>query len=47
MIIKRGEIWFASLNPIQNSEQASVRPAPTITRFTTAPLRLLGCLSAL
>ncbi len=47
MIIKRGEIWLAGLNPIQSSEQASVRPVPTITRFTTTLLRLLGCFSAL
>ena len=26
MIVKRGEIWLADLNPIQGSEQAGVRP---------------------
>lgn len=26
MIVKRGEIWYADLNPTQGSEQAGVRP---------------------
>ena len=40
MIVKRGEIWLADLNPIRGSEQAGVRPVlifqrDTINRFTT------------
>ena len=26
MSVKRGEIWYANLNPVQGSEQAGVRP---------------------
>ncbi len=26
MTVKRGEIWYANLNPVQGSEQAGVRP---------------------
>jgi len=26
MIVKRGEIWIADLNPIRGSEQAGTRP---------------------
>ena len=26
MIVKRGEIWMANLNPVQGSEQAGLRP---------------------
>lgn len=26
MTIKRGEIWYANLNPVQGSEQAGIRP---------------------
>lgn len=26
MIVKRGEIWLAELNPIRGSEQAGTRP---------------------
>ena len=43
MIVKRGEIWLADLNPIRGSEQAGVRPvlifqSDTINRFTTTVL---------
>lgn len=39
MIIKRGEIWLAELNPIRGSEQAGTRPVlilqnDSINRFT-------------
>ena len=39
MIIRRGEIWLAELNPIRGSEQAGTRPAlilqnDSINRFT-------------
>ena len=45
MIVKRGEIWLADLNPIQGSEQAGVRPVlifqnDTISRFTTTVLAI-------
>lgn len=26
MTVKRGEVWFADLNPIRGSEQAGIRP---------------------
>lgn len=26
MTIKRGEVWLASLDPVQGSEQAGIRP---------------------
>lgn len=26
MTVRRGEIWYANLNPVQGSEQAGVRP---------------------
>jgi mRNA interferase MazF len=39
MIVKRGEIWLAELNPIRGSEQAGTRPVlilqnNSINRFT-------------
>ena len=45
MIVKRGEIWLADLNPIRGSEQAGVRPMlifqnDTISRFTTTVLAI-------
>ena len=45
MIVKRGEIWLADLNPIRGSEQAGVRPVlifqnDTISRFTTTVLAI-------
>ncbi len=40
MKIERGEIWIATLNPTQDSEQAGIRPViifqeDTISQFTT------------
>lgn len=40
MKIERGEIWIATLNPTQGSEQAGIRPViifqeNTISQFTT------------
>ena len=40
MTIKRGEVWFADLNPIRGSEQAGIRPVlifqnDTINTFST------------
>jgi mRNA interferase MazF len=45
MIIKRGEIWIADLNPIQGSEQAGIRPVvicqnDVINRFTNTVLAI-------
>lgn len=45
MIVKRGEIWLADLNPVRGSEQAGVRPVlifqnNTINRFTTTVLAI-------
>ena len=45
MIVKRGEIWLADLNPSRGSEQAGVRPvlifqSDTINRFTTTVLAI-------
>ncbi len=45
MIVKRGEIWLADLNPVRGSEQAGVRPVlifqnNTINRFTTTVLTI-------
>jgi mRNA interferase MazF len=45
MIIKRGEIWLAELNPIRGSEQAGTRPAlilqnNSINRFTSTFLAI-------
>ena len=40
MIVQRGDIWLADLNPIRGSEQAGIRPVlifqnNAISRFTT------------
>ena len=40
MIVSRGEIWLAELNPVRGSEQAGARPilifqTDAINRFTT------------
>ncbi len=45
MIVKRGEIWLADLNPSRGSEQAGVRPvlifqSDAINRFTTTVLTI-------
>ena len=45
MIVKRGEIWLADLNPVRGSEQAGVRPVlifqnNTINRFTITVLAI-------
>jgi mRNA interferase MazF len=45
MIIKRGEIWLADLNPIQGSEQAGTRPViifqnDMINAFSTTVLAI-------
>jgi len=45
MIIERGEIWLADLNPIRGSEQAGTRPVlilqnNSINRFTSTFLAL-------
>jgi mRNA interferase MazF len=45
MIIKRGEIWLAELNPIRGSEQAGTRPVlilqnNSINRFTSTFLAI-------
>ena len=45
MIVKRGDIWLADLNPIRGSEQAGVRPVfilqnDAISRFTTTILAI-------
>jgi mRNA interferase MazF len=45
MIIKRGEIWLAELNPIRGSEQAGTRPVlilqnDSINRFTNTFLAI-------
>jgi mRNA interferase MazF len=43
MIVRRGEIWLAELNPVRGSEQAGTRPVlllqtDAINRFTTTVL---------
>jgi mRNA interferase MazF len=43
MMVKRGEIWLANLNPVQGSEQAGTRPAlifqnDQINRYTSTVL---------
>lgn len=43
MIVKRGEVWLADLNPVRGSEQAGMRPVliiqtNAINRFTTTVL---------
>ncbi len=45
MIVLRGEIWLAELNPIRGSEQAGTRPVlvmqtNAINRFTTTILAI-------
>ncbi len=45
MIVKRGEVWLADLNPVQGSEQAGVRPIVifqnnAINTFTTIVLTI-------
>jgi mRNA interferase MazF len=40
MILKRGEVWFANLDPTRGSEQAGMRPIlvcqnDVLNRFTT------------
>ena len=45
MIVKRGEIWMADLNPIRGSEQAGARPVvifqnDVISKFTTTVLSI-------
>ncbi len=45
MIVKRGEIWIADLNPIRGSEQAGIRPVmifqnDVISKFTTTVLAI-------
>ncbi|MEW6125636.1 MAG: type II toxin-antitoxin system PemK/MazF family toxin [Acidobacteriota bacterium] len=45
MVVKRGEIWLANLNPIQGSEQAGIRPVlifqdDLINQFTTTVLAI-------
>jgi mRNA interferase MazF len=45
MIVKRGEIWLANLNPTQGSEQAGIRPVlifqnDLISKYTTTALAI-------
>ncbi len=45
MIVRRGEIWLADLNPIRGSEQTGTRPVlifqnDSINRFTTTFLTI-------
>jgi mRNA-degrading endonuclease toxin of MazEF toxin-antitoxin module len=45
MIVQRGEIWFANLNPTRGSEQAGMRPVlilqnDAINRLTTTELAI-------
>ena len=45
MIVKRGEIWLANLDPTRGSEQAGTRPAllfqnDLVSRFTTTVLAI-------
>ena len=45
MIVKRGDIWYAELNPTRGSEQAGVRPVlivqnDAVNRFTTTFLAI-------
>ncbi len=40
MIVSRGEVWLADLNPVKGSEQAGIRPVlilqnDTVGKFTT------------
>lgn len=46
MIVSRGEIWLAELNPVRGSEQSGTRPVliiqtNAINRFTTTVLTIL------
>ena len=45
MTVRRGEIWWADLDPIRGSEQAGVRPVlifqnDAVSRFTTTVLAI-------
>jgi len=45
MIVKRGDIWLANLNPVRGSEQAGTRPVllfqnNVINTFTTTVLTM-------
>lgn len=45
MIVKRGEIWLADLNPTRGSEQAGIRPVlifqnDMVSKFTTTVLAI-------
>ena len=45
MIVRRGEIWLADLNPIRGSEQAGVRPVlifqnDLVSKFSTTALTI-------
>jgi mRNA interferase MazF len=45
MIVSRGEVWLADLNPVRGSEQAGIRPVlifqtDSINRFTTTVLTI-------
>ena len=45
MIINRGQIWLANLNPTRGSEQAGIRPvvifqADVLNKFTTTVLTI-------
>ena len=45
IVVSRGEIWFANLNPTRGSEQAGIRPvivfqANVLNKFTTTVLTI-------
>lgn len=45
MTVKRGEIWLATLDPVQGSEQAGTRPViifqeNTLSKFTTTVITI-------
>jgi len=45
IVVSRGEIWFANLNPTRGSEQAGIRPvivfqANALNKFTTTVLAI-------
>lgn len=45
MIVKRGEIWLADLNPVRGSEQAGIRPVlifqnNVLSKFTPTVLAI-------
>jgi len=47
MMVRRGEIWLANLNPTRGSEQAGTRPVlifqnDAINKFTTTFLTILS-----